>query len=120
MNKVKLVGILEKLEKKVTANAVKYTVGVVKVDDSYINNKTNEAVDRDVFVNVVAFSKTAEVFGLLKVGDEVQVDGKITSNEYNGKYFNNVFANVIKKVAKQEVPVIEYPENDVDVKDVPF
>ncbi|MDC0404382.1 DUF3127 domain-containing protein [Porticoccaceae bacterium] len=81
-------------------------------------------------INFEFLKEKADLLNDLVVGEEVNVSFNIRGREYNGKYFNNLTAWRIEKIANQvqvptataaPAPTVSAQENEDDFwKDVPF
>jgi len=90
LNKCLLMGYVRKGIK------VKETKTNKKIYSFTLYHRQGEAKN---YITIKAFDKTGE---RVKEGDLILVDGTIQAQSYNGKFFNNVLANRIYIIQRQE------------------
>jgi len=105
-NSVQLIGNIGKDTNLVTfENGNKKLSLVIATNDYYTNNK-GEKTQNTEWHNIIAWGKTAEMMAAsLSKGNEVVIQGKLTSRSYtdkdgNTKYTTEVLVNEFFKIAK--------------------
>ncbi len=107
-NKVQLIGFLGKDPEFKELESGKALVKVSIATSDYYKNSKGEKVTETQWHNLIAWGKTAELMNrLLKKGNEVAVQGKLTHRSYedaNGttRYFSEIVIDDFVKLGRAE------------------
>lgn len=107
--------------------------------NSKYKNKNGEMVEQTEFGNIVMFDKKAEaVAKYLKKGDPIYVEGKLQTRSWEKDgvkmYRTEIIANEFqfvggnkngttnkpKEQTIEEIDTIQYPEEEINLSDIPF
>jgi single-strand DNA-binding protein len=105
----------------------------------YFSDKSGQKQEATEFHNIVLFGRLADVASqYLKKGSMVLIEGRIQTrswqdNEGNKKYKTEIVGESIQlgpkntqmpdttnQLNKEEIPIIQKEEEDIDIKDIPF
>lgn len=119
MQKIMIIGNLCK-DPENNNGVVKFSVAV---NESY-TNKQGERVKTTEFFNCVAFGKQGEVIEkYFSKGNKIYIEGKQSTNEYEGKRYTNINVSQFDFIEKNEStqrPAQVSEEPDFDDQDCPF
>ena len=101
VNKAMLVGYVGKdPETGTTKTGMAWANFSIAISETWKDG--NQKKERTEWVLIKSFGKLAEIIGqYVKKGDLVFVEGKIQTEEYNGKYYTSVFAARVTMLGSQ-------------------
>lgn len=95
-------------EKQGNKGPFKAGLAVFKVDNSYEDARTGEYVDARPDVPFNVFGQSAEIAEKLQFEQECEINFEIKGREYQGKYYPEIKALVIKPLT----PLVDAPKSD--------
>jgi len=81
---------------------------------------TGEQYNPEICFQMFGAEKCENLTKFNKVGDEVTVNFNVSSREFNGKYYHNLDAWMVKKIAAPETGSSKLNDSDTDSSDLPF
>ena len=99
--------------------------GVSKADKEWKKQNfvidTGEQYNPEICFQVFGAEKCENLTKFNKVGDEVTVNFNVSSREFNGKYYHNLDAWMLKKTSAPEIGGSKLNESDTEESDgLPF
>ena len=139
LNKAILVGRLTKDPELRALPSGQNVASFSMATNRYFNDKSGQKQEATEFHNIVLFGRLADVASqYLKKGSMVLIEGRIQTrswqdNEGNKKYKTEIVGESIQfgpkntqmpdttnQLNKEEIPIIQKEEEDIDIKDIPF
>ncbi|HQB84882.1 MAG: Single-stranded DNA-binding protein [Parcubacteria group bacterium ADurb.Bin247] len=139
LNKAILVGRLTKDPELRALPSGQNVASFGMATNRYFSDKSGQKQEATEFHNIVLFGRLADVASqYLKKGSMVLIEGRIQTrswqdNEGNKKYKTEIVGESIQlgpkntqmpdttnQLNKEEIPIIQKEEEDIDIKDIPF
>ena len=139
LNKAILVGRLTKDPELRALPSGQNVASFGMATNRYFSDKSGQKQEATEFHNIVLFGRLADVASqYLKKGSMVLIEGRIQTrswqdNEGNKKYKTEIGGESIQlgpkntqmpdttnQLNKEEIPIIQKEEEDIDIKDIPF